>query len=34
VVYDLVGNFKLDLNQLRDRFRFYTDRFPVRHEVK
>jgi hypothetical protein len=34
VVYDLAGNFKLDLNALRDRFRFYTDRFPVRHEVK
>lgn len=33
VVYDLVGNFKLDLGELRDRFRFYTDRFPVRHEV-
>jgi len=34
VVYDLAGNFKLDLNALRDRFSFYTDRFPVRHEVK
>lgn len=34
VVYDLAGNFKLDLNALRNRFRFYTDRFPVRHEVK
>lgn len=33
VVYDLAGNFKLDLSELRDRFRFYTDRFPVRHEV-
>jgi hypothetical protein len=33
VVYDLVGNFKLDLSELRDRFRFYTDRFPVHHEV-
>lgn len=34
VVYDLAGNFNLDLHALRDRFRFYTDRFPVRHEVK
>ena len=34
VVYDLAGNFKLDLNELRERFRFYTDRFAVRHEVK
>jgi sulfotransferase family protein len=34
VVYDLAGNFKLDLNVLRNRFRFYTDRFAVRHEVK
>jgi hypothetical protein len=34
VVYDLAGNFKLDLNVLRNRFRFYSDRFAVRHEVK
>ena len=34
VVYDLAGDFRLDVNALRDRFRFYTDRFPVRHEVK
>jgi hypothetical protein len=34
VVYDLEGNFKLDINALRERFRFYTDRFAVRHEVK
>lgn len=34
VVYDLAGNFKLDVNELRERFRFYTDRFAVRHEVK
>ncbi len=33
VVYDLEGNFKLDVKALRERFRFYTDRFPVRHEV-
>jgi hypothetical protein len=34
VVYDLSGDFQLDVNALRDRFRFYTDRFRVRHEVK
>ncbi len=34
VVYDLAGDFRLNVNALRDRFRFYTDRFPVRHEVK
>ena len=33
VVYDLAGNFKLDVAALRERFRFYTDRFPVKHEV-
>jgi hypothetical protein len=33
VVYDLAGDFQLDLRALRDRFRFYTDVFPVRHEV-
>lgn len=33
VVYDLEGNFGLDLKALRERFRFYTDRFAVRHEV-
>lgn len=33
VVYDLQGNFGLDIGELRERFRFYTDRFPVRHEV-
>ena len=33
VVYDLSGDFKLDISALRARFRFYTDRFPVRHEV-
>ncbi len=33
VVYDLAGDFRLDIGELRDRFRFYTDRFPVRHEV-
>jgi hypothetical protein len=33
VVYDLAGDFQLDLKALRERFRFYTDLFPVRHEV-
>ena len=33
VVYDLAGDFNLDLGELRERFRFYTDIFPVRHEV-
>jgi hypothetical protein len=33
VVYDLAGDFQLDVNALRERFRFYTDLFPVRHEV-
>ena len=31
VVYDL-ADFKLDGRELRERFRFYTDRFPVRLE--
>jgi hypothetical protein len=34
VVYDLAGDFQLDLSALRDRFRFYTDLFPIRHEVR
>jgi hypothetical protein len=34
VVYDLAGDFGLDVPGLRERFRFYTDRFPVKHEVK
>lgn len=33
VVYDLAGDFNLDAAALRERFRFYTDRFPVRLEV-
>jgi hypothetical protein len=33
VVYDLAGNFGLDVPALRERFRFYTDQFPVKHEV-
>ena len=34
VVYDLAGDFHLNLGKLRERFRFYTDLFQVRHEVK
>ena len=34
VVYDLEGDFGVDTAELRERFRFYTDRFPVKHEVK
>jgi len=34
VVYDLAGNFKLNVIELRERFSFYTDHFPVKHEVK
>lgn len=33
VVYDLAGDFDLDIGALRERFRFYTGLFPVRHEV-
>lgn len=33
VIYDLAGDFNLDLDELRERFRFYTDVFPVRQEV-
>jgi hypothetical protein len=34
VIYDLAGDFNLNIGELRERFRFYTDLFPVRHEVK
>jgi Sulfotransferase family len=34
VVYDLAGDFNLDVTLLRERFGFYTDRFKVRFEVK
>ena len=34
VVYDLAGDFNLDIPALRDRFAFYVDRFPVKIEVK
>ena len=33
VVYDLAGDFNLDVKALREKFRFYTDHFPVRQEV-
>ena len=32
VVYDLIGNFGVDIAALRRRFQFYYDRFPVRQE--
>jgi len=34
VVYDLAGDFNLDVAALRERFRFYTDRFSVPEEVR
>ncbi|HUD30925.1 MAG TPA: sulfotransferase [Novosphingobium sp.] len=34
VVYDLAGDFNLDIPALRQRFAFYTDRFAVKLEVK
>jgi hypothetical protein len=34
VVYDLAGDFSLDIPALRQRFAFYTDRFQVKQEVK
>ncbi len=34
VVYNLREDFGVDPNELRERFRFYFDRFPVRAEVK
>jgi Sulfotransferase family len=33
VVYDMAGDFGLDIVALRERFRFYTDEFRVRHEI-
>ncbi|MGC6472844.1 MAG: sulfotransferase family protein [Parvibaculales bacterium] len=32
VVYDLVGDFGVDIDAVRDRFAFYYDKFPVRKE--
>ena len=34
VIYDLCADFGIDPNQLRERYRFYLDRFGVRPEVK
>ncbi|MDR7157254.1 hypothetical protein J2W40_004102 [Sphingobium xenophagum] len=34
VVYDMAGDFNLDVAALRERFRFYTDRFDVPVEVE
>lgn len=34
VVYDLAGDFNLDVPALRERFAFYADRFPFKQEVK
>lgn len=34
VVYDLAGDFNLDIPALREQFRFYTDAFPLKIEVK
>ena len=33
VAYDLAGDFGVDIGALRNRFQFYFDRFPVRHEL-
>jgi len=33
VVYDLAGDFGVDVAGLRRRFQFYYDRFPVEQEV-
>jgi hypothetical protein len=33
VVYDLRADFGVDPKRLRERFRFYFDRFPIRAEV-
>lgn len=32
VVYDLAGDFEVDIGAARERFQFYYDRFPVRKE--
>ena len=32
VLYDLAGDFGVDVGALRRRFQFYYDRFPVRRE--
>ena len=33
VQYDLAGDFGVDIKQLRDRFQFYFDKFPVEREL-
>ncbi|MBY0510851.1 MAG: sulfotransferase [Rhodospirillaceae bacterium] len=33
VQYDLAGDFGVDIKQLRERFQFYFDEFPVEHEL-
>jgi hypothetical protein len=33
VQYDLAGDFGVDIKQLRERFQFYFDKFPVEHEL-
>jgi hypothetical protein len=32
IVYDLKGDFGVERSELRERFRFYFDRFPVEFE--
>ena len=32
IIYDLQGDFGVDVAALRKRFQFYYDRFPVEHE--
>jgi hypothetical protein len=34
VVYDLEGDFRLDADELRRRFAFYTDAFDIPPETK
>ena len=33
IVYDLTGDFGVEPDALRERFRFYFDRFPIRAET-
>ena len=34
IIYDLRGNFGVEPEQIRERFAFYFDAFPVQAEVK
>jgi hypothetical protein len=34
VVYDLAGDFRLDAEELGERFAFYTEAFSIRSETK